>query len=133
MKIHTALFAAVLLSGCSQQSNTAENQGSASTDEMQSSASENNQVDDGAMPAQSQAAPASTTASATGRVKSIDLASGKMVIDHGPVDSLKWPAMTMGFKATPEQLASVQAGQQVEFEFESQGMDATIARISPVR
>ncbi len=133
MKIHTALFAAVLLSGCSQQSNTAENQGSASTDEMQSSASENNQVDDGAMPAQPQVAPASTTASATGTVKSIDVASGKIVIDHGPVDSLKWPAMTMGFKATPEQLASVQAGQQVEFEFESQGMDATIARISPVR
>jgi len=118
MKIHTALFAAVLLSGCSQQPSTVENQGNGSPDGMQ-------------MPTAPQVAPARTTASATGTVKSIDLASGKIVIAHGPVDSLKWPAMTMGFKGTPEQLASVQAGQQVEFEFESQGMDATIARISP--
>ncbi|MEO6365564.1 MAG: copper-binding protein [Luteimonas sp.] len=123
----------MLLSGCSQQPGTAENQGSGSPDGMQTSGSENNQIDDGAMPVQPQPAPASTTASATGTVKSIDLANGKIVIAHGPVDSLKWPAMTMGFKATPEQLKSVQAGQQVEFEFESKGMDATIARIWPVK
>ncbi len=128
MKIHTALFAVVLLSGCSQQSDTAKNQGNPSSDGMQTTGSEN--IAGAATPAEPQVAPAST-ASATGTVKSIDLASGKVVIAHGPVDSLKWPAMTMGFKATPEQLASVQAGQEVEFEFESKGMDATIARISP--
>ncbi|MCY7354824.1 MAG: copper-binding protein [Lysobacter sp.] len=133
MKLQTALFAAVLLSGCSQQPSTAENKGNGSPDGMQTAASETNQVDDGAATAEPQVAPASTTASATGTVKSIDLASGKIVIAHAPVDRLKWPAMTMGFKASPEQLTSVQPGQQVEFEFESRGMDATIARISPLK
>ena len=76
----------------------------------------------------SQAAP---TASAEGTIKALE--PGKVTLAHGPVSALKWPAMTMGFKATPEQIASVQAGQKVQFEFESQGMDSTITQISPVK
>ncbi|HBN9180240.1 TPA: copper-binding protein [Pseudomonas aeruginosa] len=63
----------------------------------------------------------------------VDTGAGKITIAHGPVEALKWPAMTMAFKASPEQLASVKAGQQVEFEFEAKGMDSTITRITPTK
>lgn len=69
--------------------------------------------------------------SATGTIQSIDTATGMLTIAHGPVAALKWPAMTMAFKATPAQLASVQKGQKVQFEFVADGMGATITRISP--
>jgi len=35
-----------------------------------------------------------------------------------PID---WPAMAMGFKVTPEQLAQVQVGQQAMLEFTNEG------------
>ena len=78
-------------------------------------------------------ATAATKASATGTVEAVDAAAGKITIAHEPVDALKWPAMTMDFKATPEQIVSVQAGQKVQFEFESQGMDATITQLTLVK
>jgi Cu(I)/Ag(I) efflux system protein CusF len=77
-------------------------------------------------------APA-TPATASGTVESVDAAAGKIVIAHGPVDALKWPAMTMGFTATPEQSKAVQAGQKVTFDFNSQGSNNTITRIEPAQ
>lgn len=71
------------------------------------------------------------TASASGIVESVDAGAGKITLAHGPIDALGWPAMTMGFKATPEQIASVQPGQSVRFEFTAEGMTATITRIEP--
>ena len=65
-------------------------------------------------------------------INTIDASAGKITIAHEPVPSLQWPAMTMGFRATPEQVASVQVGQTVRFDFESKGMDATITQIVPV-
>ena len=76
---------------------------------------------------------APTKASVSGTVEAVDAGAGKITISHDPVESLKWPAMTMGFKATPEQVASVQLDQKVQFEFESRGMDATITQITPVK
>ena len=70
-------------------------------------------------------------ASATGTVESVNAATGKITLAHGPVEALGWPAMTMGFKATPQQIASVQPGQSVRFEFTAKGMEATITRIEP--
>ena len=71
------------------------------------------------------------TASASGIVESVDAGAGKITLAHGPIDALGWPAMTMGFKATPEQIASVRPGQSVRFEFTAEGMAATITRIEP--
>jgi Cu(I)/Ag(I) efflux system protein CusF len=73
------------------------------------------------------------TASASGIVESVDAGAGKITLAHGPIDALGWPAMTMGFKATPEQIASVQPGQSVRFEFTAEGMAATITRIEPAK
>lgn len=49
------------------------------------------------------------------------------------VEVLQWPAMTMAFKATPEQIASVRAGQKVQFEFTAEGMNATIIRVQSIQ
>lgn len=76
---------------------------------------------------------AGTMATATGTVESVDPSANKIVIAHGPVDALKWPAMTMGFTATPEQVQAVQAGQKVNFEFRSAGAANTITNITPAQ
>ncbi|MBB1062053.1 MAG: copper-binding protein [Dokdonella sp.] len=78
-------------------------------------------------------ASAAVTASATGTVQAVDAAASKITIAHGPVEVLQWPAMTMAFKATPEQIASVRAGQKVQFEFTAEGMNATIIRVQSIQ
>jgi Cu(I)/Ag(I) efflux system periplasmic protein CusF len=67
---------------------------------------------------------------AAGVVKSVSAQKGAVTIAHGPVASLKWPAMTMAFKAKdPKLLDAVKPGQKVEFEFVQQGKDYVITRI----
>ena len=94
----------------------------------------------GAAPASSAATPTAeaasqsrASASASGTIESIDAAGGKIVISHGPVATLEWPAMTMGFRATPEQISAVQVGQPVDFDFTVQGPEATLTNIEPAR
>ncbi len=59
---------------------------------------------------------ASQTHSAKGTVDTI---SGlEVTISHGPVESLGWPAMTMGFTAgDPSIIAGIKPGDQVNFTF----------------
>ena len=78
-------------------------------------------------------AAAGTLANGVGTVESVDEAAGKIVIAHGPIDAVKWPAMTMGFSATPEQMTSVTPGQKVSFEFNSNGPANTLTRIEPAQ
>lgn len=129
MKMHALLLATVLLAGCSQAPNNAPASKAASTGDTKVPAVAS-EPGAGETPAMAAEATAATKASATGTVQAVDAAAGKITIAHGPVDALHWPAMTMGFKATPEQVSSVQAGQKVQFEFESTGMDATITQIT---
>lgn len=63
------------------------------------------------------------------RSDKFDAAAGTITISHGPVASLNCPAMTMGFKATPDQIASVEVGQKVSFAFNTSGKDSTITTI----
>lgn len=71
-----------------------------------------------------------TTASATGTVQAVDASAGTVTIDHGPVDALQWPAMTMTFQAPDVDLGAIEKGDQVSFEFTSTGMDGTITSIT---
>jgi Cu(I)/Ag(I) efflux system periplasmic protein CusF len=67
---------------------------------------------------------------AAGKVKSVDAAKGTVTIDHGPVASMKWPAMTMTFKAKDRKmLEAVKPGQNIEFDFEQQGKDHVITKV----
>ena len=55
---------------------------------------------------------------AEGTVKSIDAKSGTVSIAHGPVATLKWPGMTMDFKAANSALvADLKPGAAIAFEF----------------
>lgn len=121
------VLATLLLAACSQ---TPGNE-AATTNDMAMPAAEHAAM---ATPPKATAdamAQTAKTASASGTVESVDAGAGKITLAHGPVDTLGWPAMTMGFKATPEQIASVQPGQSVRFEFTAEGMAATITRIEP--
>lgn len=142
MKLEVVLFATVLLAACSQQPGNTEDQpvpeatqqpvpakAPASADAPATADMHMSEAEHAQMTEHSHA----TMAMATGTVESVDAAAGKITIAHGPVEALKWPAMTMAFKATPEQVASVKSGQKVEFEFESKDTDNTLTRITPMK
>jgi Cu(I)/Ag(I) efflux system membrane fusion protein len=71
-----------------------------------------------AAPATSTKAAPSTGHKAEGKVDSVDAKAGTVTLSHGPVASLKWPAMTMEFKlANPTLIQELQPGKAVAIEF----------------
>lgn len=67
---------------------------------------------------------------AAGVVTKVDAAKGKVTIKHGPVESLKWPAMTMAFTVKDKaMLEKMPKGKKVEFEFQEQGKDYVITSV----
>jgi RND family efflux transporter MFP subunit len=70
---------------------------------------------------------------AEGTVKAIDAKAGTLSIAHGPVASLKWPAMTMDFKAANDALtAGLKPGATIAFEFvERSPGEWVITKITP--
>lgn len=70
---------------------------------------------------------AEQTHRAAGVVKSVNADKGTVTIAHEPVESLKWPAMTMAFKPKDRTLlGNLKPGQKVEFNFVKQGHDYVI-------
>ena len=71
---------------------------------------------------------------AQGTVDSIDVQAGTMSLNHGPVASLKWPAMTMKFKAANESLLKgLKPGAKVAIEFvERQPGEWVITSVKPL-
>jgi len=116
MKVQVILFGVALLAVFSQQPANAGTPSPASDSGMQMKTD-----------------AVATKASATGIVKVVDAAAGKITISHGPVAAVNWPAMTMAFKATPTQIAATHVGQEVDFEFVLKGMDGTLTRIVPAK
>jgi Cu/Ag efflux protein CusF len=54
----------------------------------------------------------------TGTVTAVDASAGRVSLDHAPVASLEWPAMTMQFKAAdPSLLNDIKVGDDVRFSF----------------
>ena len=69
-----------------------------------------------------------------GVVQSVDTTSGRVTIAHEPIESLGWPAMTMGFAvARPELLTDVRAGERVEFTLRGRDMAAVVTSIRPAK
>jgi len=70
---------------------------------------------------------------ATGTVDEVDLKAGTVNLSHGPVASLKWPAMTMEFKtANAGLLKTLKPGAKVEVEFvERQPGEWVITGVKP--
>ena len=70
------------------------------------------------------------THKATGVVKSVDAKNSTVVLAHEPVASMKWPAMTMTFKADdPKLVQGLTTGQKVNFEFTQRGKDYVLTSI----
>jgi Cu(I)/Ag(I) efflux system protein CusF len=66
----------------------------------------------------------------SGTVTKVDPAGGKVTISHGPVQTLKWPAMSMTFGVSDKALLDhVHQGGKVEFEFVQRGKDYVITKI----
>ncbi len=69
------------------------------------------------MPGMSMPAAAAKTGRGTGVITEIDAAAGTVTLQHQPIPSLGWPAMTMGFKAKPASLLKgLKVGQKIGFD-----------------
>ncbi|HOB44896.1 MAG TPA: efflux RND transporter periplasmic adaptor subunit, partial [Zoogloea sp.] len=70
---------------------------------------------------------------AEGTVDSLDPQAGTVMLEHGPVASLKWPAMTMEFKlANPALQTALKPGAKVTVEFvERQPGEWVITAVKP--
>ena len=70
---------------------------------------------------------ASQAHKASGTVTRVDPANSKVTVAHGPVQSLKWPPMTMNFVVKDKALLDkLSAGKKIEFQFVQQGRDYVI-------
>ncbi len=77
------------------------------------------------------AAPAAAkTADGQGVIKGIDAKGGTVTLQHQPIPALKWPAMTMKFKAAPDVLKSFKVGQAVNFKLKPMGASAEVVAMS---
>ena len=66
--------------------------------------------------------PTATSAIHAGRGKVEDMAPDSITLSHGPIASLKWPPMTMGFsKPEPKSFPDIKVGDTVQFEFKEGG------------
>ncbi|WP_036135316.1 copper-binding protein [Luteimonas mephitis] len=131
MKLLTSLLTVALLAACSQETSSADTAANAAAS-PEAQSMDMSEAEHQAMDSTTDDA-AGTPAAASGTVESVDAEAGKIVIAHGAVDALEWPAMTMGFSATHEQIQTVQPGQRVDFEFLSQGSKNTITSIAPAQ
>ena len=69
----------------------------------------------------------SKTHRGTGTVKKVDSAAGKVTIAHGPIPTMKWPAMNMTFTVKDKALlGKLSQDKKVEFEFVQHGSDYVI-------
>ena len=87
----------------------------------------------GAPGATAPAGPATVGHKAQGTVDRVDAKAGTVSLNHGPIPTLKWPAMTMEFKvANPTLLKDLKPGAPVSFEFvERQPGEWVITSLTP--
>lgn len=65
-----------------------------------------------------------------GVVMAVDAKAGTVVLKHGPIAALKWPAMTMKFKVeTPALLNGVTVGKTVRFTLKNVGGKPVVSEI----
>lgn len=73
---------------------------------------------------------ATVTHEGTATVKGIDLDKGTVKLAHGPIASLKWPAMTMDFKFKDSALMQgINVGDAVTFTFVESNGDYVVTHI----
>lgn len=74
-----------------------------------------------------QAAEAAQTYTGTGKVSAV--AGNQVTIDHGPIEGIDWPAMTMTFTAPGWMANGIAAGDEVSFSFRQEGGAYTLTSL----
>ena len=70
------------------------------------------------------------TAEGEGAVTAIDAQAGTVTLNHGPIASLGWPAMTMTFRVqSAAVLQGISVGQRVHFELMNDNGRPTVTEI----
>ena len=65
-----------------------------------------------------------------GVVKKVDAKAGTVTLDHEPIKSMNWSAMTMSFVVKDKKLLEkLKDGKKVEFEFVQQGKDNVLTAV----
>ena len=83
-----------------------------------------------AVPAAGQSTTPTASYRASGTITKVDAGAGRVTIAHGPVQQLKWPAMTMTFGVGDKALLErARPGKKVDFQFAKQGSDYVITKI----
>ena len=77
-----------------------------------------------AVPAQAQEAQAS------GEVRRVDAAQGRIAIKHGAISALDLPAMTLVYRIDPALLAGIQVGDTVKFTATRQDGKYVVTKLS---
>lgn len=76
---------------------------------------------------------AATAPLSDGTIKKIDKAAGEVVIQHGPLDSIGMPPMTMAFGVADKGwLGKLKAGDKIRFAAEMRGSQPVVSRYEPV-
>ncbi|MBF6617599.1 copper-binding protein [Pollutimonas thiosulfatoxidans] len=68
--------------------------------------------------------------SASGEVRRVDAAAGKITIKHGEISTLQLPAMTLVYHAEPALLADIKPGDKVKFTARREGGQYVVIAIS---
>ena len=75
------------------------------------------------------AAAAQSAPLSDGTVKKVDKAAGEVVIQHGQLDSIGMPPMTMAFGVADKAwLGKLKAGDKIKFAAEMKGGNAIVSR-----
>ena len=83
-----------------------------------------------AQAAEQASAKPDATATASGEVRRVDAAAGKVAIKHDAISALELPAMTLVYQATPALLANIKPGDKVRFTATRQGGKYVVTEIS---
>lgn len=69
-------------------------------------------------------------ATATGQVRQVDAAAGKIAIKHGEIPDLGLPAMTLVYHISPSLLKGIKPGDKVTFTARRENSQYVITKIS---
>lgn len=69
-------------------------------------------------------------ASASGEVRRVDAAAGKITIKHGAISALELPAMILVYRIPPALLADIKPGDKVTFIAKREGGHYVVTKIS---
>jgi Cu(I)/Ag(I) efflux system protein CusF len=62
----------------------------------------------------------------------VNTGNRKVILDHGPIADINWPAMKMEFSVAPSvDLSKVKTGDRVQFTLSGSGNSYTVQSISP--